>query len=97
MFPASLMRSTNGPGGPAMSQTVPNRMLRAVSTVMLDNAVKMTPLHRMASMPNYGSAGESSSGSSADSGSESPNGSFSPGLDLEENGQHRVFHLEQSV
>ena len=85
MFPTTLMRATSGPGGPSMTQTVPNRMLFAL-VVLINNAVKMAPLHRMASMPNYGSAGESSSGSSADSGSESPNGSFSPGLDLDDSG-----------
>lgn len=75
MFPSTVMRAASGPGGPAMTPGAPHMKPMAPP-----------PLHRMTSLPNYGSAGESSSGSSADSGSESPNGSFSPGLELDECG-----------
>lgn len=78
-FPSTQMRAgSGGPGGPAMTPGAPN--LHSSSL-----------LGRMASLPCYGSAGESSpSGSSADSGSESPNGSFSPGLDLDDGGPFTI-------
>ncbi|CAI4231551.1 unnamed protein product [Auanema sp. JU1783] len=75
MFTSSSPKSVSGgsgTGGSSMTPSVQN--------------IQSSFLHRMSSLPNYGSAGESSSGSSNDSGSESPNGSFSSGLDNDDCG-----------